>query len=345
MKQIKLDTLSLYLAEGSVRREKISDELYFSARYKHCTSNSKLRLINKEQGGSAKEYFEGGFGPKTSSLALGTGVHCAILEPEEFQIAPALGRPTAKLGDVLDAIIKYRKKHCTIYEAITKACNECDYYSNCIDSKIKMIITKGLKYYLQARKYDKDTIILPDADREKCLASIKSLKNNRLVQSILHPTDAFGDPLPSFNEEAFFADYVVVIDGKACIIPFKLKIDNWTIDEENKVLTLNDLKTSSKPCAWFMNPEWGSMTKYHYNRQFLCYSDILKKYCEGEFGYGDDWTFKANVCVVETGGEHNSRCFKISDELMESARSEFENLMKMIGYYTIYGYDEEVEFI
>ena len=208
-----------------------------------------------------------------------------------------------------------------------------------------MIHEKGLKYYLKARNYGKDTIILPDADREKCLASIKSLKNNRLVQSVLHPTDPFGDPIPSFNEEAFFADYVIVVDGKAVVIPFKLKIDNWTIDEDNKVLTLNDLKTSSKPCAWFMNPDWGSMKKYHYARQFLCYSDILKKYCEKEFGYGEDWTFKANVCVVETGGEHNSRCFKVSDELMESARLEFENLMKMIGYYTIYGYDEEVEFI
>jgi hypothetical protein len=52
------------------------------------------------------------------------------------------------------------------------------------------------------------------------------LQNNKLVQSILHPTDAFGDPIDSFNEEAFFADYVVTINGKACVIPFKLKIDN-----------------------------------------------------------------------------------------------------------------------
>lgn len=345
MKQIDLNNINLYLAEGSIRREKISDELYFSARYKHCTSNSKLKLINPEQSGSPREYFEGGFGPKTSSLAMGTCVHVATLEPEEFKLAPALGRPTAKLGDTLDAIIKYRKKGYSIYNSIVQACKECDYYANCVDVKIRMILEKGFKYYIKASKLDKDTIVLPDADREKCLASIKSLKNNRLVQSVLHPTDAFGDPIPSFNEEAFFADYVVVVDGKAVVIPFKLKIDNWTIDEDNKVLTLNDLKTSSKPCAWFMNPDWGSMKKYHYARQFLCYSDILKKYCEKEFGYNEDWTFKANVCVVETGGEHNSRCFKVSDELMESARSEFENLMKMIGYYTIYGYDEEVEFI
>ena len=345
MKQIDLNNLNLYLAEGSIRREKISDELYFSARYKHCTSNSKLKLINPEQSGSPKEYFEGGFGPKTSSLAMGTCVHVATLEPEEFKLAPAIGRPTAKLGDTLDAIIKYRKKGYSIYNSIVQACKECDYYTNCVDTKIRMILEKGLKYYLKASKLDKDTIILPDADREKCLASIKSLKNNRLVQSILHPTDPFGDPIPSFNEEAFFADYVVIVDGKAVIIPFKLKIDNWTIDEDNKVLTLNDLKTSGKVVNWFMNEEWGSFTKYHYDRQFLCYADILKKYCESEFGFDESWDFKANVCVVETFGEHNSKCFKIPEKRMETARPEFEKLMKMIGYYTIYGYDEEVEFI
>ena len=345
MKQIDLNSLKLYLAEGSIRREKISDELYFSARYKHCTSNSKLKLINPEQAGSPKEYFEGGFGPKTASLAMGTCVHVATLEPEEFKLAPAIGRPTAKLGDVLDAIIKYRRKGYRIYNAITQACKECDYYANCIDSKVKSIIEKGLKYYLKASKLDKDTIILPDSDREKCLASIKSLKNNKLVQSILHPTDAFGDKLPSFNEEAFFADYVVVVGDKAVVIPFKLKIDNWTIDEDNKTLVLNDLKTSGKPVAWFMNEEWGSFKKFHYDRQFLCYGDILKKYCEKEFNFDESWDFKANVCVVETFGEHNSKCFKITERRMEEARPEFEKLMKMIGYYTIYGYDEEVEFI
>lgn len=77
----------------------------------------------------------------------------------------------------------------------------------------------------------------------------------------------------------------------------------------------------------------------------MCYADILKKYCESEFGFDKSWDFKANVCVVETFGEHNSKCFKIPEKRIESARPEFEKLMKMIGYYTIYGYDEEVEFV
>ena len=145
MKQINLNDLTLYLAEGSISREKISDELYFSQAYKHCSSNSKLKNINPEQQGSPQQYFEGGFGPKTASLAIGTCVHVATLEPEEFKLAPALGRPSAKLGDVLDAIIKFRKKGCSVYNSIVKACKEVDYYTNCVDSKIRMILEKGLK--------------------------------------------------------------------------------------------------------------------------------------------------------------------------------------------------------
>lgn len=345
MKQVNLNNIILLQAEKSIHREKISDELYFSAVYKRYTSNSKLRNINPTQDGSPQLYFEGGFGPKTTSLVNGSCVHCAILTPEEFHLAPALGRPTAKLGDVIDGIKEYRKKGYSIYDSIKNASCDNDYYINSIDSKISTIIEKGFSYYWKSRNIRKNTFVLSDNDRQKCLASIKSLKNNKLVQSILHPTDVFGDPIPSFNEEAFFTDYVILIDGKACVIPFKLKIDNWTIDVDNKVLTLNDLKTTGKKVAYFMNSEYGSFAHYHYARQFYCYAEILKKYCTENFGFNDEWTFNANVCVVETFGEHNSKCFHVTEEMMESARSEFENLMKMVGYYTIFGYEEEVEFI
>lgn len=71
MKQIDLNSLNLYLAEGSIRREKISDELYFSARYKHCTSNSRLKWIKPENPEAKPELY---FNPpivKSKSLQLG----------------------------------------------------------------------------------------------------------------------------------------------------------------------------------------------------------------------------------------------------------------------------------
>lgn len=71
MKQINLKDITLLQAEGSIHREKISDELYFSSAYKRFTSNSKLKNINPQQDGSPQQYFEGGFCKKSSSLNLG----------------------------------------------------------------------------------------------------------------------------------------------------------------------------------------------------------------------------------------------------------------------------------
>lgn len=274
-----------------------------------------------------------------------SAVHEQILQPGEFFIPKPLGRPTEKLGDTIDKIKYYRKQGNSIYNSIVKAAKDCDYYSNCIDNKIKMIIQKGFAYYWKSKDLPDNAILLPDKDRETCLACIKSIENNKSINKKLHPTDIFGDPIDSFNEDAFFADFVVVYNNKAVIIPFKMKIDNWTIDSENKILTLNDLKTSRKMCKYFMNPIFGSWSTFSYYRQFGAYSFVLKEYCKKEFGFNGNWTFDSNVFVVETTGDHNSACFNVPSTEIEKGLKEFEKLMKMIGYYTIYGYDEEVEFV
>lgn len=77
----------------------------------------------------------------------------------------------------------------------------------------------------------------------------------------------------------------------------------------------------------------------------MIYGDILKKYCSKEFGFDKNWTFKSNIIAVETFGDHCSKCFSIPEAAMNNGLQEFENLMKMVGYYTIFGYEEEVEFI
>lgn len=77
----------------------------------------------------------------------------------------------------------------------------------------------------------------------------------------------------------------------------------------------------------------------------MVYGDILKKYCINEFGFNEEWSFKSHIITVETFGDHNSKCFNVPEKAMNEGLKEFEKLMKMIGYYTIYGYDEEVEFI
>ena len=49
-------------------------------------------------------------------------------------------------------------------------------------------------------------------------------------------------------------------------------------------------------------------SKVAISRTWKEFRDALKN---KEFNFDESWDFKANVCVVETFGEHNSKCFKI----------------------------------
>ena len=83
----------------------ISDEEYFGPNYKEYISNSRLSYINPEQGGSYELYLEN---PKkeSSSLLLGSAVHCLTLQPNDFLLVDTVDRPTAKAGLMADVLYK-----------------------------------------------------------------------------------------------------------------------------------------------------------------------------------------------------------------------------------------------
>ena len=276
-----------------------------------------------------------------------SAVHECLLQPEEFELAPKLSKPTAKLGTCVDAIIKFRKQGFSIYDSIIKASYEADYYAGKLTpSKIHTIIEKGLPYYMAQKSLKGTEITLSDPDWDTATKCIKSLQNNQIIMDKLHPTTMFGDTIPSYNEDAMFIDYAVLYQGRSTILKYKMKIDNWTIDKDNKVLTLNDLKTSFKPVNWFMNPEYGSFAHYHYARQFAFYSDVLRMYCMKEYGYNqNEWDFKANVLVVSTSEECSSKCYAINPTQIKKGRKEYRELLKRVAYYEMFGYDEEVKFV
>ena len=108
-----LDTLQLV---------KISDAEYFSPKYGECISNSRLGLLNPRQGGSPESFFTGfkdeGF---ISSLVIGSAVHELVLQNESFELAPALGKPTAKMGAMADELYPVWLEHPIRTADITEA--------------------------------------------------------------------------------------------------------------------------------------------------------------------------------------------------------------------------------
>lgn len=342
--EVRLSDIQIAPIMESVFREKISDEVYFSDKYREYISNSRLKLINPEQGGCPSLYEKGFSNNKTQSLFLGSKIHELCLQPEEFSIGPDYDKPTGKLGLVIDEVIKLRKQHWKIYDAILEACKRVDYYQGYITPKrIKSIIKTGLKYYLQAYNYsDESACLLSPKDRHIVTTCVSNLQS-REVQNVLYPKDLFGDPITFYNEDAFFIDFKCTHEDKDCVIKFKMKADNWTIDLENKVITLNDLKTTGHLASQFMEGSW---VNFHYARQFSLYLYVLLRYCEKIYGYNsDEWTFKCNVIVVETTGDNRACVFPITKEMLEPGRKEFCRLLKMVAYCEMYGYSDDVIFV
>lgn len=338
----------------SVHREIIDDGEYFSKKYSMFLSNSRLKWINPTEGGSPQLFLNP---PKLrlTALNLGTAIHASILTPDEYYIAEKIDKPSAKLGLVLDEIerlLKSRKQPFESFDELIKtAAINVDYYSQKIDTKIDYIKNVWAEYaskveILKDVAEGKPILTLSNQDWDTAQACIQSLKENNDIMSKLHPRNVFGDPVESYCEDALFMDYIVTYQGKQCAtLRFKLKIDNWTIDEESKTITVNDLKTTGHLVNSFVEPD-GSLNRLHYYRQLAIYKSILMNYLLKTRGASEasGWTVNCNILAVETIGNHNSRSFIINDEYIYRGIDEANELLKRVAACEIFGYDKEYIF-
>ena len=88
-----------------------------------------------------------------------------------------------------------------------------------------------------------------------------------------------------------------------------------------------------------------SFPKYHYERQLAMYSWILCHYCRKEYDYNKEWTFKTNVIAVETRLPCSCQIYVVNRPILREGIKEFNRLIKMVAYYTLFGFETEVEFI
>ena len=117
----------------------MSDEEYFSSKYRQYISNSRLKYIDPKEDGSP-ELYKNPPHFSSSSLHIGSSVHECLLQPDSFCLAPKMHRPTAKLGDVVEMVYNLEHDGMDRIDAIREACNKVGYYVNQIDRKIPMII-------------------------------------------------------------------------------------------------------------------------------------------------------------------------------------------------------------
>jgi len=334
----------------SIQLIKLSDEEYFSDKYKDYISNSRLGLLDPDEGGSVEKYNSGFQNKYSESFELGSAVHALVLQPKYFFISD-IRKPSSKLGQFADKAYQYMQNGLLEDDAIKQASIDADYYSGKLTEKRLQTALESCRPYWESRRKNqsfidqqiannKEPIFLSEAMNHKFESCISSIESDSKIMSTLHP-EGFLIPAESYNEYAIFAEMNVTLkSGKVVKMKIKGKLDNYTIDNETQEITLNDLKTTGKPVSFFMgnwvkpegssNKVWydGSFQHFHYYRQMGLYLWLLS--CALKATRDISYNLKANMLVVGTV-DFNSKLYHVSQKNIKKGLDEFKKLIIILA--------------
>lgn len=323
----------LELIKSSLNLLKISDQDYFGEQYKNYISNSTLKYINPNQGGSPYCYkyenneFSSGF------LDFGSIVHMDILENIKAKLIIGDVPTTDKMLSILKDAAKLQIENgSTVIENAEFLTKKYDYKN--IKTFEKNVL-KFRRYYSYLLRQDADEFFITEATNkqlEKSQPAINSIKSylNSIVGEHHYEESIFGD---------FIYDNKWVKEGnnyESIILKTKAKLDHFVINHETKTITLNDLKTTISSIDEFMST---SFDKFHYPRQFAFYLYLLYNLIGRE-----DYTLKSNVIVIsKLSGDYD--IIPIKQNYIEEGYYEFNNCLKRIGFHEKYGYNTLIDSI
>ena len=340
----KISDIKITPIMDTLRLEDISDEIYFSEKYSDYVSNSRLSLINPDQGGTPEAYFEKTPHEVTDSLILGSAVHGLILQPESYVLVETVDRPTAKAGLMADEL--YKLKHIPSDEEIIAASDKIDYYKGKMnDKKINDLRTKCNAYWSTravweaANKEETRTpIFLDDKKRDVVKSVLNSFNAYAEFKKLLEPEYLLEKPTMG-NEKTILLDVTAEVEGSdPFTLRLKSKLDNYIINKEANSITVNDLKTTSKPVSYFKS----AFDKYHYYRELGMYTWLLSLVAQKFYGISKP-TMNANCLVVETFPSYTSMVHVLSPKDLMRGFNEFKTLLKLVAYYKSKGYGVQTD--
>ena len=321
----KIINEKLIVNKDSFELLKISDGEYFGKDFKDYISNSYCKFICPEEGGNPFEYKYGNHDFISQNLDFGSIVHRDILENEKSEIIVGSIPTTDKMNKILIESAELQKKTgCKFDENIDFLIDKYEYRNR---KTFEKNVLKFRKYYQYLLDDKRDCYFLSESSFDvlnKCYSSIDYIKEYLNSQAGEH-----------HYEEAILGSFTYKNDykdnkGNSTILKVKAKIDNFIIDHESKIITLNDLKTTASSINDFMG---SSFNKFHYSRQFAFYLYLLNNLLQL-----DDYRLKANVIVLSKL-DGKFEIFPIKQNIIENGYREFEDCLKRIGFHETYGYN------
>ena len=225
-------------------------------------------------------------------------------------------------------------------EEIIKASDKVGYYKGKMnENRIADLISKCSNYWHDRYDFEKsyvggkELIYLDQRSRGKVHTSLKNIKSNTEIQKLLNPEGLLETP-KSYNEATILLEVKAISPSKdETILKLKGKLDNFTVDEESKIITLNDLKTTGHYIEDF--PE-GSFVNFKYARQMAMYGWMLSLANKTTFNISNP-TFKSNMLLVSSIPPCNCGVFSLNGSHINLGMKMFTDLLKRVAYLELYG--------
>ena len=318
----------------SLKLEDISDSEYFSERFSGYISNSRLGILKKD---GVETFFKGIPQVYNPSFETGSLVHQQVLQPEAFEVIEGVFKPTAKAGLMADALYKPDGTIPTDDE-IKSMSYKIGYYKDKLTSnRLAEFKNKAEPYWRDRflyeqknpfKKGDKERVYTDERNFELLNNCLSALNDNKEIQKLLHPTGLVEEPITG-NERTILMDIKMQVpDYEPKVYKLKAKLDNFSIDKEENIITVNDLKTTSRPASMF------DAHYFSYEREIAFYSWLIKLAAR-KFYNVEKASTRGNFLVVSTVPEYTTSVVPMTSKMFLIGWKEVLYLLRCVAYFNV----------
>lgn len=293
-------------------------------------SNSSLSYINPEQGGSPAKFlsfFEQNTEKKQSiSLERGTLLHDWHEHQDGFIVAD-IEKPSEMMcgwvDRVFDMLAVSEGGIANYSNDIVQSVRNGAYASTKDATKLKeKFESEGLEY-LKFLFKGSGKVALTPATKIIIDNQINSLLGHKKANHMLF--GQVSDTSKRIKELEIY--WSVDIEGKET--KFKAKLDNTIFDYKNKVVYLNDLKSTGKPVSLFK----ASFISFRYYRQIAFYINALFQYLIQQGEDPKEWSVIPRMVAVDNTPNYNVHCFTIDNKWIEAGNKESQDLISRVAWH------------
>lgn len=267
-------------------------------------------------------------------LVGGRVLHCLLFEPEKYDnyfISLPGKLPSDNPRKIIDNIFRIHNGYSN--NSLTLQDHSQDILTNLLTAnlyqnlktdqqRLDKILTEEHKEYFEFLKNSLDKSIVDESTLHSCKEQVEVLKNNSDVRTLLQLDKSKEDThINTYNE------LHIKVEHETFAFGFHGVLDNVVVDNEAKIIFINDLKTTGKSIQDFPN----AVEYYKYWMQAVMYTILVwDKFVKGK---PDRHTWKLQVTFIVIDKYNLVYPFQVSDQTLNQWKSDFKHVLHVADWH------------